>query len=299
MTTDTFIHSGLASDPNNWSEGHIPGPTDNGVFEFGTGDFGIFDRGTMIMAGPPLPYQFGINLDVHGSPTLVMEGSQTANAYVSDGTLRLLMSGGSNFANVDDIGGPNGAPSGARITSTGDNKLEFFQNSPGTSKIHFAGTLDVSAVFEGGTTTITGSGALDAAYFSVGGIGGTTPIVNLNAPLTSGVATIDEGTLGVSEMRFLQAGGSVELGGSDTTLEIEHLPRIANVTLGDTTPTPFSISQDLTLDFQSGRSVSLSNVSVDLPQMYHAAQEPNGTLVLSDQMPVLPARSHILSVAIT
>jgi hypothetical protein len=253
----------------------------------------------MIMAGTPLPYQFGINLDVHGSPTLLMKGSQTANAYVSDGTLRLIMSGGGNSANVDDIGGPNGAASGARIASTGDNKLEFTQNSPGTSKISFAGTLDVSAVFEGGTTTITGAGALNAEYFFVGGIGGALPTVNLDASLTSGLATVDEGTLGIGQMRFLQSAGSVDLDGSETTLEIAHLPPIANVTLEDASPTPFSVSHDLTLDFRSGKTVSLSNVAVDLPQVYHAAQELNGTLVLSDQMPMLPAGSHILPVAIT
>jgi hypothetical protein len=87
---------------------------------------------------------------------------------------------------------------------------------------------------------------------------------------------------------------------SDDTLEIKHLPAIANITLGDLVAgTPVSTSHDLTLSFKSGTSVSLSNVSVDSPQFYHAAQEPNGTLVLSGQLPALPAGSDVLRVTTT
>ena len=83
--------------------------------------------------------------------------------------------------------------------------------------------MDLFGLFEDGTTTF------NAGYFAISGLE-ASPTVNLDASLTSGLVTIDTGTLAVKQLRFIQPGGSIDSAG---TPEIEHLPAIASITLGD------------------------------------------------------------------
>src|SRR5690348_6973444 len=93
---DVFIHSGLASNPKNWSQDALPGP--NSV----PPNTGIFNQGTMAMAGAPEK----LNLEVFGTPTLIMNGhGQIAKVSIVNGGLNVV-STGNNSLSINEGGVP-------------------------------------------------------------------------------------------------------------------------------------------------------------------------------------------------
>jgi hypothetical protein len=272
--SDTFSHSGLASNPNNWSEGHLPNASDQPP------NTGFFDTGTMVMAGPTPAF----NLDVFGStsspPKLVMVGQQTATVTVVSGGM-----------SIDTLGNNT-------LNFTGGSGTAGFPIS--SSTIQFAGTLNLNGMLLNGPTIIKGYGTLNTDLSLVSSDrpdAGLPPTGEIDTRLSSSSTISVNGfsTLVLDRLAFLKPAQGVTLNdgfpngftpsspgetpvgaqqGSVPTLEINNLAPLKNVVLGP---------DDLTLDFQGGRSVSLSNVHVGPDTSYYnAAQNSAGTLFLSE-----------------
>lgn len=237
MATDTFIHSGLASNPANRSEGALPGPNDSPP------NTGYFGQGTLVMAGQPPK----LSLIDNGGPTLVMLGQQDANVAMVGGTT-------------------------LKVVAAGDNTLRLGTGAPssGPENVRFAGTLNLNGdVGSGAGLTVSGAGLLNANLSLYPSHISSPAAVEIDAQTSdTSIIQVVGSTLIFDQLRFLQPTEAITINDNTKpfslpTLEIEHLPALTGITLN---------ANDLTLYFQHGGEVSLPNVHVADPQDYLAAQ---------------------------